>query len=217
LETVAVADVAPEGGIKRLSGGSEALLIESGVGPNLANAPDIAGPDVLDVGCGTRKAEPDALGIDKSPGSVADIVWDLDDYPWPLESGRFNRIYLSHIIEHVRDVMQTMAEVHRVAKAGASVFITTPHFSSHNSYADPTHLRHLAAASFDHLTGRDFDSFTGAPFRFDVVSLELTFGGNFILDNLGRALARANLKWYERHAAWIFPALDIRCCLRAVK
>ena len=51
----------------------------------------------------------------------------------------------------------------------------------------------------------------------DQVSVELTFGGNFILDNLGRALARGNLKWYERHAAWVFPALDIRCHLRAVK
>ena len=57
----------------------------------------------------------------------------------------------------------------------------------------------------------------GAPFRFDIESLELTFGGNFALDNLGRALARGNLKWYERHAAWVFPALAIRYRLRAVK
>lgn len=172
---------------------------------------------VLDVGCGTRKAEPHAVGIDKSSGSAADVVWDLDQYPWPLESGRFARVHLSHIIEHVADVMKTMAEVHRVARPAADVFLTTPHFSSHNSYADPTHLRHLAASSVEHLSGKDFASFTGAPFRFDVVSVELTFGGNFILDNLGRALARANLKWYERHAAWILPALDIRAHLRVVK
>lgn len=103
------------------------------------------------------------------------------------------------------------------AEEMARLFVTTPHYSSHNSYTDPTHVRHLAAASFDHLTGKDFESFHGSPFRFDIVSLELTFGGNFILDNLGRALARANLNWYERHAAWVFPALDIRCHLRAVK
>ena len=172
---------------------------------------------ILDVGCGTRKAEPTALGIDKCPGPATDIVWDLDQYPWPLESSRFERIHLSHIIEHVHDVMATMAEVHRVARPGASVFVTTPHFSSHNSYADPTHVRHLAAASFEHLTGNNFESFTGAPFHFEIVSIELTFGGNLVLDNLGRALARASLKWYERHAAWVFPALDIRCHLRAVK
>ena len=172
---------------------------------------------ILDIGCGTRKAEPGALGIDRSPGSATDIVWDLDQYPWPLAANRFERIHLSHIIEHVHDVIATMAEVHRIAQPGASVFITTPHFSSHNSYTDPTHVRHLAAASFQHLTGKNFESFNGAPFRFDIQTLELTFGGNFLLDNLGRALARGNLKWYERHAAWVFPALDIRCHLRAVK
>ena len=124
---------------------------------------------------------------------------------------------MSHIIEHVGDVMRTMAEVHRVAQPGANVFIATPHFSSHNSYVDPTHVRHLAATSFEYFSGKNFATFTGAPFGFEVVSVELTFGGNLILDNLGRALARLSLRWYERHAAWILPALDIRCHLRAIK
>jgi hypothetical protein len=78
-------------------------------------------------------------------------------------------------------------------------------------------VRHLAAASFEYFSGKNFATFTGAPFGFDVVSVELTFGGNLILDNLGRALARISLKWYERHAAWILPAVEIRCHLRAIK
>lgn len=170
---------------------------------------------VLDIGCGTRKIEPDAIGIDIAPGS--DYVWNLDQYPWPLESDRFTRIHMSHVIEHLDDPMRAMAEVYRVARDGAEVFIATPHFSSHNSYVDPTHKRHLAAASFEYFTGKNFPSFLGAPYSFDIESVELTFGGNFVLDNLGRFLARRSLKWYERHAAWIFPALDIRCKLRARK
>ncbi len=174
-------------------------------------------PRVLDIGCGTRKIEPAAIGIDVLPDSAADKVWDLDAYPWPLDSSEFTRIHMSHIIEHLADPVRAMAEVHRVARDGADVFVTTPHFSSHNSYADSTHKRHLAASSFEHLTGKDFPSFRGSPFRFEIVSLELTFGGNFVLDYLGRFLARRSLKWYERHAAWVFPALDIRCHLRARK
>ena len=164
-----------------------------------------------------RKIEPDAVGIDVSPDSVADHVWNLDCYPWPLESDRFTRIHMSHVIEHLEDSMRAMAEVYRVARDGADVYIVTPHFSSHNSYVDPTHRRHLAAASFEYFTGKDFPSFRGAPFRFDVVSVVLTFGGNLVLDNIGRFLARRSLKWYERHAAWVFPALDIRARLRARK
>jgi SAM-dependent methyltransferase len=174
-------------------------------------------PSVLDIGCGTRKIEPDAVGIDVSPDSAADVVWDLDVYPWPLDTSQFTRVHMSHVIEHLADPMRAMAEVHRVARDGADVFIATPHFSSHCSYADPTHRRHLAAGSFEYLTGKDFPSFRGSPFRFEIVSVELTFGGNLVLDNFGRFLARRSLKWYERHAAWIFPALDIRCHLSARK
>ena len=79
------------------------------------------------------------------------------------------------------------------------------------------HQRHLAAASFEYFTGRDFPSFAGSAFRFDIIELKLTFGGNLLLDNLGRFLARRSLRWYERHAAWIFPALDIHCHLRVRK
>ena len=172
---------------------------------------------VLDIGCGSRKIEPDAVGIDVSPDSAADHVWNLDCYPWPLEESRFSRIHMSHVIEHLEDPMRAMAEVWRVACDGADVFVTTPHFSSHNSYVDPTHRRHLAASTFEYFTGKDFPTFAGSPFRFDIVAVELTFGGNFVLDNLGRFLAGRSQKWYERHAAWIFPALDIRAHLRARK
>jgi SAM-dependent methyltransferase len=172
---------------------------------------------VLDIGCGTRKIEEGAIGIDISPDSAAEHVWNLDVYPWPLEDDQFARIHMSHVIEHLDDPMRAMAEVHRVACDGADVFVTTPHFSSHNSYVDPTHKRHLAAGSFAYLTGKDFPSFRGSPFRFEIVKVELTFGGNLVLDNLGRLLVRLSMPWYERHAAWVFPALDIRCHLRARK
>jgi SAM-dependent methyltransferase len=174
-------------------------------------------PETLDIGCGTRKQEPGALGIDRSPTPAADIVWDLDRYPWPLEDHRFSRIYLSHIIEHFDDVMQAMAEVHRVAAHGADVFVVTPHFSSHNSYTDPTHRRHLSMASFQYFTGKEFASFTGSEYAFDIVATHLTFGGNFLLDNAGRMLHKLSERWYERHAAWIFPAGDIHCHLRVRK
>ena len=174
-------------------------------------------PVVLDIGCGKRKIEPGAVGIDISPDSAADKVWDLDHYPWPLEDACFTRIHMSHVIEHLDDPVRAMAEVWRVARGGSDVFIATPHFSSHNSYTDPTHKRHLAARSFEYFTGNDFPSFSGSPFRFEIVKVELTFGGNFLLDNMGRLLARASLAWYERHAAWIFPAQDIHAHLRARK
>lgn len=171
----------------------------------------------LDVGCGSKKVTPDAVGIDVMPGSAAETIWNLNTYPWPLPSDHFDRVHMSHIIEHLEDPVRAMAEVHRVAQADAQVYVVTPHFSSHNSYVDPTHRTHLAAGSFQYFTGRPFATFGGSTFTFDIVDLALTFGGNLILDNAGRAIAHLSLAWYERHAAWVFPALDIQCHLRARK
>jgi hypothetical protein len=83
-----------------------------------------------------------------------------------------------------------MAEIHRVGRAGADVFVVTPHFSSHNSYTDPTHVRHLAGRSFQYFTGEDFATFTGSNVRFSIEELEVTFGKNFLLDGIGGWLAR---------------------------
>ncbi len=176
-----------------------------------------AGPLALDIGCGLRRAEPGAIGMDWSPESGAEVPWDADCYPWPLPDAVFTRIHMSHIIEHLDDAVRAMKEVHRVARDGADVYITTPHFSSHNSYTDPTHRHHLAAASFEYFTDRQFATFAGLRCGFELVTVKVTFGGNLLLDGLGRWIAGRSLRWYERHCAWMFPALDIRAHLRAVK
>jgi SAM-dependent methyltransferase len=175
------------------------------------------GAAVLDIGCGLRRAEPGAIGMDWSPESGAEAIWDLNQYPWPLPEGAFGRVHMSHIVEHLDDIVRGMKEVHRVAKDGALVFVATPHFSSHNSYTDPSHRYHLAAATFEYFTDRRFATFAGPRCGFALEKVELTFGGNLLLDNLGRAISRLSLKWYERHCAWIFPALDIRARLRVIK
>ena len=72
----------------------------------------------LDIGCGSRKIEADAVGIDRSAESAADVIWDLDSYPWPLPDDNFDRIHMSHVIEHLADPVRAMTEVHRVARPG---------------------------------------------------------------------------------------------------
>jgi hypothetical protein len=45
----------------------------------------------------------------------------------------------------------------------------------------------------------------------------LTFGGNLLLDGLGRMLAAISVDFYEKHLAWLFPARNIVCRLAVVK
>jgi hypothetical protein len=102
--------------------------------------------DILDVGCGIKKY-PGAMGIDRLPGTAADIVYDLDHFPWPLPDSSFDQLRLIHVIEHVGDVIRTMEELHRLGRNGARVVIATPHYTDFSSFCDPTHRWHLNSFS----------------------------------------------------------------------
>jgi Methyltransferase domain len=171
---------------------------------------------ILDIGCGKKK-QAGAIGLDRQPGSAADILCELGHFPWPLRDSCADRVYLSHFIEHQADTLRAMREVHRVARRGAEVIVVTPHFSCMDSYTDPTHLVHLGYHSFDYFTQTSFENFTYNAGGFRIIERHLTFGHNFILDNMGKLMARLSVDFYEKHFAWIFPARNIHCRLEVVK
>jgi SAM-dependent methyltransferase len=172
---------------------------------------------VLDIGCGKKKQEPGAIGLDRQPGSAADVLCELTHFPWPIRDHCADRIYLSHFLEHQPDILRAMAEVHRIAKPGAEVIVVTPHYTSPDSYSDPTHVHHLGFHSFDYFVGDAFENFTYGSGGFQILERRLTFGGNLLLDSLGRMFAAISLDFYEKHLAWIFPARNIFCRLEVVK
>jgi SAM-dependent methyltransferase len=102
---------------------------------------------ILDVGCGIRKA-PGAIGIDRNPASKADVLCDLDRFPYPFADGTFDRVVAIHVIEHVADVIRAMEEFHRLVKPHGSIRIETPHYTDFSSFCDPTHRSHLNSFSF---------------------------------------------------------------------
>ena len=102
---------------------------------------------ILDVGCGIKKF-PGSIGIDRNTDTAADIIWDLDQFPWPVESETFDEARLIHVIEHVGDVIATMEELHRIVKPGGQIILETPHYTDFSSWCDPTHRWHLNSFSF---------------------------------------------------------------------
>lgn len=172
---------------------------------------------ILDIGCGKKKQEAVGIGIDRQPGSAADVLAELAKFPWPIRDNCADRIHLSHFLEHQPDILRAMAEVHRVAKPGAEVMVTTPHFSSVDSYTDPSHIFHLGFHSFDYFLADTFQDFTYGLGGFRILERGLTFGGNLLLDNLGRLSARISMEFYEKHLAWIFPARNLFCRLQVIK
>lgn len=98
------------------------------------------------MGCGLRK-QPGAIGIDRNPASQADVICDLDHFPYPFRDGCFDRVRAVHVIEHVSDVLRTMEEFHRLLTTGGRLYLVTPHYSDFSSFCDPTHRWHLTSFS----------------------------------------------------------------------
>jgi hypothetical protein len=157
----------------------------------------------LNLGCG-RRYRADCLNVDLSPDVGADLVHDLDHTPWPLESRRFEEVFVFDVIEHVQSVVSFLDEVHRVCVAGAQVHITVPHFSSANSFSDPTHRRHMSSRALDYLEPDHAHSFyrRGA---FQVASRQIVFSPN-LKGKIANRIAKRSPNFYESNLAWLMPA-----------
>ena len=102
---------------------------------------------ILDVGCGINKY-PGSIGIDRNAGTRADVLAELDHFPYPFRDSQFDQVRAIHVIEHVADVIRTMEEFARLARPGGRIVLSTPHYTDFSSFCDPTHRWHLNSFSF---------------------------------------------------------------------
>ena len=169
--------------------------------------------ETLDIGCGQSKT-PGAVGIDILPAPGVDIVHDLNRLPWPLEANRFDTIVCSHVLEHLLDLVGVLNEIHRVSRNGARVRIITPHFSSLNSWEDPTHTRHFARRSFSFFDTQSKHCYTRL--RMKTVNVQLSFGGG-LWDKIGQVQHWAFPDLWEKHFAFVWRARNLSVELEVIK
>ncbi|MDD5629742.1 MAG: methyltransferase domain-containing protein [Elusimicrobia bacterium] len=168
---------------------------------------------ILELGCGASKT-PGAVGVDRVPGPGVDVVHDLGRLPWPFPDASFDEVRLSHILEDLDDVLRAMEEVHRICRPGAQVLIWTPHYSSMNSWTDPTHCVHMGLHSMDLFTKDARYDYTKA--RFAIAEKRITFGLG-LLCLPGKLINAWSPDAFEKYFAFIFPARDLFFRLQALK
>jgi SAM-dependent methyltransferase len=168
---------------------------------------------VLDVGCGSAKY-PGAVGIDISGDTAADVVHDLDTFPWPLQDSSFDHILLQDVIEHLAEPYKVMEELHRIARPGARIQMRTPHFSSVLAYSDPTHRHALSALGMRALAEPNYGHYTAV--RFKLVSVGLDFWGLWRVLGIA-AVANRAIDLYEKYFAFWFPAMNVRAEYEVLK
>ena len=185
-------------------------------------ARDIRDLKALNVGCGSLRHD-DAVGIDWDPDSAADVRHDLNDLPWPFEDSRFENVRLEHVLEHLADPDRVLREAHRVCKAGGTVRVVTPHFSSYESYGDITHKFHFGLVTFKpyYAPSRDMHAGPGrtddkSKALFRLRDRRLGFGSSPLCWP-GRFLCALSFDLYEKYFAFWFPGRNMEFVLEVRK
>ncbi|MCD6289116.1 MAG: methyltransferase domain-containing protein [Anaerolineae bacterium] len=169
----------------------------------------------LNLGCGRRRRE-GTFGVDRVALPEVDVLADIDQAPLPFASDSVDLVYADHVLEHIRDLVRTMEEGHRVCRGGARVEIEVPYFACVGAFGDPTHVRFFTYETFRFWT-EDTDQanwFTRA--RFSIARRHLVFG------KLHRWLG---ISWwanhlphiYENFFAYWFPARALQVELIVIK
>lgn len=97
------------------------------------------GEVVYNLGCGKHTYE-NIIGVDLLPGDNVDIVHDLNEFPWPIESNSADALLMFHVLEHLGSIPKVMEEMYRILKPGGRVLIEVPYFRHVGAFQDPTHI-----------------------------------------------------------------------------
>lgn len=109
----------------------------------------------LDIGCGDKSRQ-GFVGLDKRDLDNVDIVWDVEDIPWPLPDECVIASVCQHLVEHLNphggSFIDFMNEVWRITRSEGQIAIVTPYGMNDVYIADPTHCNpcnELTWAYFD--------------------------------------------------------------------
>jgi len=170
----------------------------------------------LDLGCGNKK-RPGTVGVDFNDRTAADVIHDLNVFPYPFEDASVDHVYLDNTLEHLDDVLRVMEEVYRIVKPGGTVKVIVPYFRSLWAFIDPTHRHFFTVSSFafydpDHIICQRYD-YTLARFKTEKIVFNETLQSSPFKSMM---MAIAN-RWpwrYEYHLSHLYPLDDITYYLR---
>jgi hypothetical protein len=132
-------------------------MVKTAVPPTAANGRPVA-VKKLDIACGLRKTK-GFKGIDISGN--ADIVHDLNTFPWPIKTSSVQEAICSHYVEHIphwrpgwdRDGWWLFFdELHRIMAPDGRATILHPYVKSDRAFWDPTHVRFIHELTWYYLS-----------------------------------------------------------------
>jgi glycosyltransferase involved in cell wall biosynthesis len=123
----------------------------------------------IDIGGAKGRYSPEykVIDIEKS----ADIVADLN-IGIPLSDNSVGVVNAHHILEHLKDPILSMQEIHRVLCHGGWAFIEVPSTDGRGAWQDPTHVSFWNINSFWYYTNKKYAHFiSNNNIRFQIYKL----------------------------------------------
>lgn len=129
------------------------------------------------IGCGNsreKKIDPfqcftwdELVTIDHDPNCGADVVHDLESYPWPFEDDSFDACHAYCVLEHLgkqgdyQSFFATFGEIYRVLKPGGHLFGLVPALTSKWLWGDPSHTRAIQPETLVFLSQQQYQDQVG--------------------------------------------------------
>ena len=179
-------------------------------------------PRKLDLGCGRTKRG-GFVGVDNLDLSGVDVCHDLDCFPYPFDDDQIDEVWMDQVLEHLREPLRVMEEIHRICRHGAKVTVGVPYFRSHYAVIDPTHRNFFGAQWFAYFDPQhrfcDKYRYTGARFSVDRVVFDREFraGGMGVLHRLLVKVAETRTEFYEARLSHLFPLNSLTFYLTVLK
>lgn len=173
---------------------------------------------ILDIGCGTNpymsESEDDEIvHLDVTDLSGVDVVWDLNNFPYPFKDNEFDMVIAYHVLEHLDNVVKVMGELWRILKPKGIVKIRVPYYTHLNAVIDITHRHVFTFRSFDYF---DINSYLHYEVRypFKILRKELIFD-KFLF--FGKLIFSINPSIYEHFFSYLLPARELRIEMETIK
>jgi predicted SAM-dependent methyltransferase len=175
---------------------------------------------ILDLGCGNKK-KIGSIGIDINLNTDADIIHDLNIFPYPFKESTFDEIHGDNVIEHLDNVVKVMEELYRISKDKGIIIIKVPYFRSRYAYIDPTHKHFFTVDSFTYYDPSHIHhtlyNYSKCLFKTTGRYFDIGFPSENILKRFVKDLCNRQPRLYEHYFSHLFPLDELTFYLETIK
>jgi len=162
---------------------------------------------------------PGSIGVDFNTSLSADVVHNLNLFPYPFKDDEFDEIHIIDTLFMLENPVKVMEEVYRICKTKGRVVVRHPYFRSVWNYVDPWIKNFGTAHSFafydpnDDLICKRYN-YSSARFATEKIIFDNHLLNPGIIRRLIIMLANRYPRKYELYLSHLFPLDQITFHLR---